>query len=166
MSLCAITFKYLQCQCHRFPVQSIPMFGNPFYEETFPDVWSKPPLLQIKDISSCPVACYKKGQKTLLQNLIFQRLTLPWQLGDAGDGTLPELGGSRFASSNFRYGVSLLLAMMVTCWDCFPVPFFSSPIPLSWRFHKSQCLRENIFHIFLLPWWASLLLFSWMKNCF
>jgi len=29
-----------------------------FGEEIFPDIQSKPPLVQLKAISSCPIACY------------------------------------------------------------------------------------------------------------
>ena len=33
------------------------MLGNPFGEEIFPDVQSKPPLVQLETIFSCPTIC-------------------------------------------------------------------------------------------------------------
>ncbi|KAK4818594.1 hypothetical protein QYF61_015456 [Mycteria americana] len=34
-----------------------PMLDNPFSEEIFPNIQSKPPLAQLEAISSCPIAC-------------------------------------------------------------------------------------------------------------
>lgn len=36
---------------------SVPLFGNPFSADIFPNIQSKPPLAQLADISSCPVTC-------------------------------------------------------------------------------------------------------------
>ncbi|KAK4819909.1 hypothetical protein QYF61_014644 [Mycteria americana] len=36
----------------------LPMLDNPFGEEIFPNIQSKPPLVQLEAISSCPIACY------------------------------------------------------------------------------------------------------------
>lgn len=33
------------------------MLESPFCEETFPDIQSKPPLLQLETVSSFPIAC-------------------------------------------------------------------------------------------------------------
>ncbi|PKU29473.1 protein diaphanous hypothetical protein [Limosa lapponica baueri] len=53
------SFKYLQgWQLHHFPGQPVPMLDNPFSEEIFPNIQSKPPLAQLEAISSCPVACH------------------------------------------------------------------------------------------------------------
>ena len=39
------------------------MLDNPFGEEIFPNIQSKPPLAQLEAISSCPIACYL-GEET------------------------------------------------------------------------------------------------------
>ena len=39
------------------------MLDNPFGEEIFPDIQSKPSLAQREAISSCPIACYL-GEET------------------------------------------------------------------------------------------------------
>ncbi|KAK4814157.1 hypothetical protein QYF61_009975 [Mycteria americana] len=41
----------------------VPMLDNPFGEENFPNIQSKPPLVQLEAISSCPMAYYL-GQET------------------------------------------------------------------------------------------------------
>ena len=40
-----------------------PMLDNPFSKEIFPNIQSKPPLVQLKAISSRPTACYL-GEET------------------------------------------------------------------------------------------------------
>jgi len=39
------------------------MLHNPFGEEIFPNIQSKPPLVQHEAMTSCPVACYL-GEET------------------------------------------------------------------------------------------------------
>ncbi|KAK4820565.1 hypothetical protein QYF61_001628 [Mycteria americana] len=48
---------------NHFPGQPVPMLDNPFSEEKFPNIQSKPPLAQLETISSCPIACYL-GEET------------------------------------------------------------------------------------------------------
>ncbi|KAK4808355.1 hypothetical protein QYF61_026958 [Mycteria americana] len=48
---------------NRFPRQPVPMLDNPFSEEKFPNIQSKPPLAQLEAISSCPITCYL-GEET------------------------------------------------------------------------------------------------------
>ncbi|KAK4816192.1 hypothetical protein QYF61_012657 [Mycteria americana] len=48
---------------NRFPGQPVPMLDNPFSEEKFPNIQSKPPLTQLEAISSCPITCYL-GEET------------------------------------------------------------------------------------------------------
>ncbi|KAK4823633.1 LOW QUALITY PROTEIN: hypothetical protein QYF61_004366 [Mycteria americana] len=56
---------------HKAPV---PMLDNPFSEEIFPNIQSKPPLAQLEAISSCPIACYfGKEIDTHLTTTSFQR---------------------------------------------------------------------------------------------
>ncbi|KAK4826361.1 LOW QUALITY PROTEIN: hypothetical protein QYF61_007955, partial [Mycteria americana] len=43
---------------HHFPGQPLPMIENPFCEEIFPNIQSKPLLPQLEAISSCPITCY------------------------------------------------------------------------------------------------------------
>ncbi|KAK4825536.1 LOW QUALITY PROTEIN: hypothetical protein QYF61_000113 [Mycteria americana] len=38
--------------------QPVPRLDNPFGEDIFPNIQSKPPLAQLEAISSCPIACY------------------------------------------------------------------------------------------------------------
>ncbi|KAK4826007.1 hypothetical protein QYF61_003780 [Mycteria americana] len=45
------------------PGQPVPMLDNPFGEEFFPNIQSKPPLAQFEALSSCPIACYL-GEET------------------------------------------------------------------------------------------------------
>ncbi|KAK4823937.1 hypothetical protein QYF61_008323 [Mycteria americana] len=53
------SFKYLQgWRLNHFPGQPVPMLDNPFSEEKFPNIQSKPPLVQLEAISSCPITCY------------------------------------------------------------------------------------------------------------
>ncbi|KAK4825514.1 hypothetical protein QYF61_000027, partial [Mycteria americana] len=57
-------FKYLQgWRLNPFPGQPVPMLDNPFSEEKFPNIQSKPPLAQLEAISSCPITCYL-GEET------------------------------------------------------------------------------------------------------
>lgn len=87
-------------------------------------------------------------------------LTLPWQLGSAGEGALPCAGWMQVCI--------LQLESKSYCWDsspasllplplCFSSLPFISPIPLScWEvipcFNKSRCFSENIFQqIFFSP---------------
>ncbi|KAK4816367.1 hypothetical protein QYF61_016271 [Mycteria americana] len=48
---------------NHFPGQPGPMLDNPFSEEKFPNIQSKPPLAQLEAISSCPITCYL-GEET------------------------------------------------------------------------------------------------------
>ncbi|KAK4825597.1 hypothetical protein QYF61_000686 [Mycteria americana] len=48
---------------NHFPGQPVPMLDNPFSEEKFPNIQSKPPLAQLEAISSCPITCYL-GEET------------------------------------------------------------------------------------------------------
>ncbi|KAK4815496.1 hypothetical protein QYF61_003054 [Mycteria americana] len=41
----------------------VPMLDNPFSEEIFPNIQSKPPLAQLEVLPSCPMACYL-GEET------------------------------------------------------------------------------------------------------
>ncbi|KAK4831331.1 LOW QUALITY PROTEIN: hypothetical protein QYF61_016820, partial [Mycteria americana] len=50
--------KYLQgWRLHHFPGQPVPMLDNPFSEVKFPNIQSKPPLVQPEAISSRPITC-------------------------------------------------------------------------------------------------------------
>ncbi|KAK4818248.1 hypothetical protein QYF61_009423 [Mycteria americana] len=58
------SFKYLQgWRLNHFPGQPVPMLDNPFSEVKFPHIQSKPPLVQLETISSCPITCYL-GEET------------------------------------------------------------------------------------------------------
>ncbi|KAK4818986.1 hypothetical protein QYF61_022653 [Mycteria americana] len=58
------SFKYLQgWRLNHFPGQPVPMLHNPFSEEKFPNIQSKPPLAQLEAISFCPITCYL-GEET------------------------------------------------------------------------------------------------------
>ncbi|KAK4818807.1 hypothetical protein QYF61_019736 [Mycteria americana] len=58
------SFKYFQgWRLNHFPGQPVPMLDNPFSEEKFPNIQSKPPLAQLEAISSCPITCYL-GEET------------------------------------------------------------------------------------------------------
>ncbi|KAK4830739.1 hypothetical protein QYF61_013189 [Mycteria americana] len=48
---------------NHFPGQPLPMLDNPFSEEKFPNSQSKPPLVQLEAIVSCPITCYL-GEET------------------------------------------------------------------------------------------------------
>ncbi|KAK4829607.1 hypothetical protein QYF61_005707 [Mycteria americana] len=48
---------------NHFPGQPLPRLDNPFSEEKFPNIQSKPPLVQLEAISSCPITCYL-GEET------------------------------------------------------------------------------------------------------
>ncbi|KAK4825578.1 hypothetical protein QYF61_000577 [Mycteria americana] len=50
--LIQMSFKYFQgWQLNHFPGQPVPMLDNPFREEKFPNIQSKPPLVQLEAIS-------------------------------------------------------------------------------------------------------------------
>jgi len=64
MSLSAISFKYIwEWWLNYLPGQPIPMLGNSFSGEIFPNIQSKPPLVQLEASSSCPIASYL-GEET------------------------------------------------------------------------------------------------------
>ncbi|KAK4822228.1 hypothetical protein QYF61_011869, partial [Mycteria americana] len=48
---------------NHFLGQPVPILDNPFSEEKFPNIQSKPPLAQLEAISSCPITCYL-GEET------------------------------------------------------------------------------------------------------
>ncbi|KAK4814174.1 hypothetical protein QYF61_010006 [Mycteria americana] len=48
---------------NHFPGQPVPMLDNPFSEVKFPNIQSKPPLVQLGAISSRPITCYL-GEET------------------------------------------------------------------------------------------------------
>ncbi|KAK4827220.1 hypothetical protein QYF61_015248 [Mycteria americana] len=48
---------------NHFPGKPVPMLDNTFHEEIFPNIQSKPPLVQLEAISSCSMACYL-GEET------------------------------------------------------------------------------------------------------
>ncbi|KAK4827727.1 LOW QUALITY PROTEIN: hypothetical protein QYF61_021155 [Mycteria americana] len=48
---------------NHFPGQPLPMLYNPFSEVKFPNIQSKPPLVQLEAISSRPITCYL-GEET------------------------------------------------------------------------------------------------------
>ncbi|KAK4817737.1 hypothetical protein QYF61_026537 [Mycteria americana] len=48
---------------NHFSGQPVPMLDNPFSEEKFPNIQSKPPLVQLEATSSCPITCYL-GEET------------------------------------------------------------------------------------------------------
>jgi len=49
------------------------MLYNPFAEEVFPNILSKPLLVQLEAVSSCPTACYMgEGTYTHLTTTSFQ----------------------------------------------------------------------------------------------
>ncbi|KAK4811009.1 hypothetical protein QYF61_015713 [Mycteria americana] len=53
------SFKYLQgWRLNHFLGQPVPRLDNPFSEEKFPNIQSKPPLAQLEAISSHPITCY------------------------------------------------------------------------------------------------------------
>ncbi|KAK4810322.1 hypothetical protein QYF61_018264 [Mycteria americana] len=58
------SFKYLQGRgLNHFPGQPVPVLDNPFSEVKFPNIQSKPPLVQLEAISSCPITCHL-GEET------------------------------------------------------------------------------------------------------
>ncbi|KAK4817835.1 hypothetical protein QYF61_000670 [Mycteria americana] len=62
--LIQMSFKYLQgWRLNHFPGQPVPMLDNLLGEEKFPNIQSKPPLVQLEAISSCPITCYL-GEET------------------------------------------------------------------------------------------------------
>ena len=59
-----MSFKYLQgWWLHHFPGQPGPMLHNPFSKDIFPNIQSKPPLVQLEVIASRPIASYL-GEET------------------------------------------------------------------------------------------------------
>ncbi|KAK4831485.1 hypothetical protein QYF61_017986 [Mycteria americana] len=59
-----MSFKYLQgWRLNHFPGQPLLVLDNPFGEDIFPNIQSKPPLAQLEDISSRPITCYL-GEET------------------------------------------------------------------------------------------------------
>jgi len=59
-----MSFKYLQgWYLNHFPGQPLPKLDNYFSKEIFPNIQSKPPLMQFEVISPCPIACYL-GEET------------------------------------------------------------------------------------------------------
>ncbi|KAK4819817.1 hypothetical protein QYF61_011836 [Mycteria americana] len=65
---------------NHFPGQPVPMLDNPFSEEKFPNLQSKPPLAQLEAISSRPITCYW-GEETdpHLSTTSFQVSTRTWR---------------------------------------------------------------------------------------
>ncbi|KAK4829729.1 hypothetical protein QYF61_006190 [Mycteria americana] len=64
MHLIQTSFKYLQgWRLNHFPGQPVPVLDNPLGEEKFPNIQSKPPLVQLEAISSGPITCYL-GEET------------------------------------------------------------------------------------------------------
>ncbi|KAK4823264.1 hypothetical protein QYF61_000231 [Mycteria americana] len=57
------SLRYTGWRLNHFPGQPVPMLENPFSEEKFPNTQSKPPLVQLETISSCPITCYL-GEET------------------------------------------------------------------------------------------------------
>ncbi|KAK4825746.1 hypothetical protein QYF61_002185, partial [Mycteria americana] len=58
------SFKYFQgWQINHCPGQPVPMLDHPFSEVKFPNIQSKPPLVQLEAISSRPITCYL-GEET------------------------------------------------------------------------------------------------------
>ncbi|KAK4808596.1 hypothetical protein QYF61_009899 [Mycteria americana] len=55
--------KFRGWRLNHFPGQPVPMLDNPFSEEKFPNIQTKPPLAQLETISSCPITCYL-GEET------------------------------------------------------------------------------------------------------
>ncbi|KAK4811173.1 hypothetical protein QYF61_019804 [Mycteria americana] len=49
---------YQGWRLNHFPGQPVPMLDNPFSEVTFPNIQSKPPLVQLEALSSCAIICY------------------------------------------------------------------------------------------------------------
>ncbi|KAK4825833.1 hypothetical protein QYF61_002956 [Mycteria americana] len=63
--ICSISFPGTEgWRLNHFPGQSVPMLDNPFSEEKFPNIQSKPPLAQLEAISSRPITCYHLGEET------------------------------------------------------------------------------------------------------
>jgi len=57
-------FEHLQGQgLHPFPGQPVPMPDHSFSKEIFPNIQSKPLLMQLEAIAPCPVTCYL-GEET------------------------------------------------------------------------------------------------------
>ncbi|KAK4823850.1 hypothetical protein QYF61_007498 [Mycteria americana] len=53
----------------------VPTLDNPFGEEIFPNIQSKPPLVQLEAISSCPITCYLAAETDPhLSTISFQTL--------------------------------------------------------------------------------------------
>ncbi|KAK4814935.1 hypothetical protein QYF61_006290 [Mycteria americana] len=64
MNICVVFGVMMQgWGLHHFPGQPGPVLDNPFSEGIFSNLQSKPPLVQLEAISSCPMACYL-GEET------------------------------------------------------------------------------------------------------
>ncbi|KAK4828712.1 hypothetical protein QYF61_000550 [Mycteria americana] len=62
--LCQGRLRHFQgWRLNHFPGQPVPMLDNAFSEVKFPNIQSKPPLVQLEAISSCPITCYL-GEET------------------------------------------------------------------------------------------------------
>ncbi|KAK4827323.1 hypothetical protein QYF61_016573 [Mycteria americana] len=61
--ICGGRWRQVGWRLNHFPGQPVPVLDNPFREEKFPNIQSKPPLVQLEAISSCPMACYL-GEET------------------------------------------------------------------------------------------------------
>ncbi|KAK4827586.1 hypothetical protein QYF61_019488, partial [Mycteria americana] len=67
---------------NHFPGQPVPRLDNPFSEEKFPNIQSKPPLAQLEAISSCPITCYLGEESDPhLSTTSFQHLNVPLVVG-------------------------------------------------------------------------------------
>ncbi|KAK4826284.1 LOW QUALITY PROTEIN: hypothetical protein QYF61_007131 [Mycteria americana] len=55
---------------NHFPGQPVPMLDNPFSEVKFPNIQSKPPLEQLKAISSRPITSGRRDRPPPLYNLL------------------------------------------------------------------------------------------------
>ncbi|KAK4832279.1 hypothetical protein QYF61_021678 [Mycteria americana] len=87
-----VIFKLSGWRLNHFPGQPVPMLDNTFSEEIFPNIQSKPPLVQLEAISSCPMVCYLGEETdTHLSTTSFQTLH---QLCCPSLGTLQHLSVS------------------------------------------------------------------------
>ncbi|KAK4826742.1 hypothetical protein QYF61_010995 [Mycteria americana] len=68
------SFKYLQgWRLNHFPGQPLPMLDNPFSEKKFPNIQSKPPLVQLEAVSSYHLLLEKRDQHPPRYNLLSVR---------------------------------------------------------------------------------------------
>ncbi|KAK4828510.1 hypothetical protein QYF61_026781 [Mycteria americana] len=69
---------FIGWRLNHFPGQPVPMLDNPFSEEKFPNIQSKPPLAQLEAISFRPITCYL-GEETDPQPPFSEMpASLPW----------------------------------------------------------------------------------------